>query len=512
MYPTFKVDFTGTINRRDLPSRVKPGQVLNRENMVVVGSGKERLNKKLPGSSRFTATTNGTRYTWGIRYYSKALKRHTFAFNNGVLYHIDDNGNESAKVSTFLATAYPCAENVRVSDNDNLYFAAGDGTGLYEYDGNNSQQFTKVNGFTLNPVGMLSYLDRMVYFEEDSEDLIISANLDPTDVTDATDAVLITIGAKRGSKIQQIAILNETLYIFKTDSIWVLNGRSPSEFSVREVHSKLGVGARRSVQTVETGIIFLGSDFEFHSFAGTVASTKLLSYDLAIAGDYTKDLPPLINRSKVESICSTYHNHLYRCSFVESGEVQNNLEYIFNTINETDAISRGNNVSCYIVWDRTPDGNELLTGKSDLGRLMRQNIGLNWDNDSEASTMPVKLQSAFVGDSNRNKRFLTAWGTFGVFGAEPLNIGYQVDSRAATSDARTDDWIIRGETKSLTSFVTISSQAAITSRVKLKHSGSMGQTISFYIDTNKQNLDFSMDSIEVEAIVKQSKRSQRVGL
>lgn len=504
---------TGRINRRDLPNEIADDQALIRENFIVIGAGKAKRLKKHPGSDRLNATAVSTSpFVWGTRYYSKISDRHTFGFSGGKIYFIDDNGNSQSAQTGFSSIAYPCSTQFRVSEQDVLYFSEGISTGMYSYDGNTSYTFKKEVGVSLNFVGMLAHLDRNFAFEEDSDFLYFSKNLEPTNFTDSTDAGQIQIGPERGAKIQAIAILNETIYIFKTDSIWVLTGNTPSSFSVQKVSPVLGVAARRSVQNTEAGIIFLGSDFEFYSFGGTIESIKLLSYDLAVGGDFTKDLVPIINRDRMPQVSSVYHNHIYRCSIVENGEVVNNLEYCFNTINETDFITRGNNVACYFVWNRLPDKQELLTGRADNGYIMYQYRGLNWDNDDTTSTMPIKIQTKFIGsDGPYNMRCRRVWLNSGVLGASDILIQTLVDCRIAQSDATGDTFKTYGEYKGMTNLLRTASQRAITSRNIPRHANAKGQNISFFIDENIRNRDLEFSSFQAEMLLKNRKKNHKVG-
>ena len=506
----------GRINRRDLPHLIGDTEVLSRENMMVIGNGDDKRNRKVSGADRFSDTDTGTSYIWGHRMYMKGEQRKTFAFNSGIIYHISDNGVETSAQTGFISNPHtsPCSEVMRVSGNDILFFSEGVDTGMYSHDGNIENTFTKETGVSLNFVGMLSHLDRMFGFEEDSEDLYFSKNLDPVNFTDATDAGVISIGAKRGSKIMAIALLYGTIYIFKQDSIWRLTGRTPSEFAVEEVHPYLGCAGRRSVANTDNGIIFLGSDFEFYFFGGTIANTIILSYKLAIGGDLTKNLESIINKNKPENVVAIYHNKLYRCSFTETGHVTNNLEYCFNTVNETDFLTRGFNISCYIKWDRHPDKDELLTGRTDLGRLMKHNLGLNLDNGASSPSMLFKLQTKFIGSSElRNTRFKRAYINFGVLGAEKLRMYYFLDCRNAREDAVSDQWVTRGETKALSPTLSISAQSAISSRINLQYGNSKGQNISFMIDHEGRDIDLEIASISVEAITKSTpKLSEKVGV
>src|SRR3990167_4520678 len=505
---------TGLMNRRDLVTRIGDDQVLTRENFRVIGL-KDKRNKKIPGSDRYNTTSVGSDpVVWMFRYYTKLLKRKNFFFSGGGLYHIDDSGNTTLIIGTFNPEAYPCAVEVRVSDNDTLLFSEGVDTGMYSHDGNDAQNFAKENAVTLNFVGMISHLDRVFAFEEDSEELHYSKNLEFTNYTDSTDAGTIIIGAKRGSKIQQIIVHNETIYIFKTDSIWVLEGDSPSNFVVREVHPYMGLAARRSL--VSTGTVLIGymSDYEVYSFGGTVDSMKLLSYNIALGGDLTKDLVPIVNRDRVDQINAEYHNGLYRMAFTLSGETQNKWEYCFDTTNSTDFFTKDNNVSSYLKYIRYPDKNELVTGRSDVGRLMHQNRGINFDNQDTALAMHFKIQTKFVGlgEEPRNFRVKKVWIEFGALGTLPMPVKYYLDTRHAASDVRSDSFTTKGEQKSVTSFIKVNAQSAFTSRQVLKWGGAKGQNISLAIDEQIRDVDLEFSTMRAEVITKNLKRSEKVGV
>jgi len=506
--------FDGRMNRRDLPTKLRSGEVINRENFEVIGIGESKRNRKVSGASRFSDTDTGTFYSWGTRYYTRSGGsdvRKTFAFNNGKIYHISDNGAETELIGIFSQTARPCSEVMRVSANDVLFFSEGINTGLYSHDGNVANNFSHETSVSLNFVDMVSHLDRLFGIEENSEDVNFSKNLEPTNFTDSTDAGLFTVGAKRSSKNQKLVILNETLFILKQDSIWRLSGRSTSDFELREVVSHIGCAARGSVQQTDNGIIFLGSDYEFYFFGGTADSLKLLSYNIAIGGDLTRNLPPIINQNMMENIVSEYHDKVYRCSFTETNHVTNNMEYCFSTANETDWFTRDFNISCYIRWDRHPDKHELFTGRTDVGYLMKMNQGLNNDNDASSPNMNFVLQTQFLGSTEpENIRFKRAHITFGVLGAEPIKIFYALDARLQRSNFKDSEWITRGETSGTSPFQ-VSAQRVVTSRVNLKYGGGKGQNIGFLIDHQGRDIDFEMHSIDLEVVgPKGMKISQKV--
>lgn len=508
MIQEIEIEIGGNINRRDPRDKLKSGDVLERENFYVVGNDKKQ-NIKIPGSDRLTGNATGTSFTWLARYYSGKTAK-LFGFNNGSIYHIEPLGATTQKVGSLNVFAKPKSEIMKVSSNNVMYFVDGF-NGMYSHDGNVGHDWNKETSVSLNFVWIISHLDRMWGVEEDSEDLYFSKNLTPTDYTDATDAGVITIGAKRGAKIQALFLLNETLYILKEDSWFVLEGRTPETFNVREISGVPGSPCRHSAINTEQGqIIYLDQDYEFRSFNG-VTST-ILSYNLAFGGDFTKNLGAIINKNRVDQCVATFHNHLYRCSFCEAGETVNKMEYIFNTINLTDGFTRGNNVSSYCVWDKYPDKGELITGRSDTGLVMYQYRGLNWDNNSANPAMPYKLKSAFVSSAIRNTRFRNFWGILNVLGADDIGVISQVDTRLADSDESTTNIKSQGETKGMTNLLRINNQSSITSRGNIPWSNGRGQNISLALDGNANNMDISVTSFVVEAIIKHKKRNRHVGV
>lgn len=504
---------TGKIDRRSKIDEMDEDAVMSRENLAIIGTKNKKI-KKIPGSDRYNSSNFNTfPSTWAVRYYTKANLRKNFFFSQGSLNLIDDQGNVTALMpNAFLPSAYPCSFEMRVSGGDILFFSEGYNTGMYSYDGNANNQFNKEPSVTLNPVGMVNWLDRAWVFEEDSEVLNFSVNLNPVNFTDATDAGAIVIGAKRGSKIQQIIVFNEVLYVFKTDSVWVIRGRTPSDFAVYQVVDGLGLAARRSLINTDNAIMGLMSDYEVHSFQSSVFDTTLLTYDLALGGDLTKDLIPIINRDRMEQVCAVYHNLIYRLSFVENGDTVNKMEYCYSKSNGMEWITRGANISCYLKYDRFPDYPELITGRSDDGFLMYQYRGLNWDNQAANPTMPIKMQTKFYGlKQARNMRVKRFWLNGTVLGARDLNVNMYIDGRNALSDATTDSFNTLGEEKNITNNVRIVSQAIFTSRMIPKHNNSNCQNFSLEINENINNRDLEFSSVEAEIIVKSLKRSIKVG-
>jgi hypothetical protein len=68
------------------------------------------------------------------------------------------------------------------------------------------------------------------------------------------------VGQSGGDVCISMCVFNDDLYIFKTQSIWVLSGDGPSTWSVRNVHPSLGCVGRGTVLVHGGMIYFLGQD------------------------------------------------------------------------------------------------------------------------------------------------------------------------------------------------------------------------------------------------------------
>ena len=268
------------------------------------------------------------------------------------------------------------------------------------------------------------------------------------------------------------------------------------------------------MKKVEGVLVGLWSDFEVWGFGGGQESMECLSYNIALSGDQTKDIRALINKDRMAQVCATYHNFLYRLSFTESGETQNNLEWCYNTVNKTDFLTRGNKIASYLNYGGPPDKNELLTGRSDAGIIMYQyDKNLDYDNDASGATMSIKTKTKFVGlDSARNFRVRRMWLNSGVLGGGQIGIKTYIDARNAPSDSTSEQMDIFGESKSPITLMKIASQDAITSRQIPRHNNAKCQNIAFEIDENISNRDFQFSSFEIEVVQKNLKRSRHVAV
>ena len=104
------------------------------------------------------------------------------------------------------------------------------------------------------------------------------------------------------------------------------------------------------------------------------------------------------------------------------------------------------------------------------------------------------------------------WLNSGVLGARVMPIRTYIDGRNAASDSTSEDMDVFGESKAIGSFISLSSQDALTSRSIPRHANSKCRNFALEIDEEVNNRDFEMESFQVEAITKQLKRSRFVGV
>lgn len=144
---------------------------------------------------------------------------------------------------------------------------------------------------------------------------------------------------------------------------------------------------------------------------------------------------------------------------------------------------------------------------------MYQYRGLNWDNQDAASKMAFSFQTKFIGlDEARNLRVRKVWLNCGTLWSQPVPIYTLLDSRTKIADATSDEYVQKGETKTLIGTITISAQDSISSRGIPRHANSKGQNCSFFVSENRRDFDLEVYSIEVSIIQKNQKKNYRVGV
>ena|SRR3990167_4229574 len=259
---------TEGVNLVDPPWKLQPGKVRRSIN-IIMRNGKA---EKTRGTTRLTPTAVFTDQPvpWVRRYYGRQADgtdiKKTHFFSNGRIYVVNDvNGATTQVVSGLVSDARPTSEVMQISGNSVEYVFSGNDR-PYFYDGNAGDTWYR-SAITQEVVQGVAWLDRLWQFTDKSSTLRYSVTLEPENLT-GTDAGEITIGNEKDSYIVGLVVYRDTLFIFKTQSIWYIEGRVPARFEVRRADSYVGCVSRNSIITVEDLVFFVGSDGHMYFFNG----------------------------------------------------------------------------------------------------------------------------------------------------------------------------------------------------------------------------------------------------
>lgn len=498
---------TEGLNRVFPPHLIRPGQVSDSLNLVPMFG---RI-KKVGGTTRYnTESANSSPTTWVHRYYSRRADgsetKKVFSYAGDSIYVGNDvAGTLTSVESGFNTGTFPSSEVMQVSGNSILFFFNEGLDVPYTYDGNDGNVWNK-SSITQKFVDGVSHLDRLWAFTKSSSTLYFSKTLFPENFDDSTDAGIITIGEEKSEIIEGLIVYGEFLYIFKTKSIWRLQGSTPSTFEVKKVHPFLGLKARRSLINVQSALMFLGNDDELYSFNGTQPGTKNVTVDL--------DFSVMMNRNKSDKVCGVFHDNMARFSYerAEQGPNYNDDEIIFNSLEANDqglpkwGQTRGSRISCYSVWNDQGDDNELVTGRSDEGIIMYHNRTKNYDD----TAMLIRMKTRDIMFAPNRNALIEEYHLI----AEPKG-NYSVDfktylnGRIGTNS--NDPFNLKGETVGL-GFISISNQVRMNERIVPDVNYRRGNSVAVQIQDDTLNQDFELYSITIGVRSRERIISQDVGV
>jgi len=474
---------------------------------------RDKRIKKIGGTEAYNITALAGAIPWVTRSYHKrgdgTFRKVKFCFSDGAIYYGDDvAGTLTAARSGFLVTAIPMHATIQVSGNSVMYFFSGENE-VVKYDGNGSFTFedTTLNadlGRTIESA--VVHLDRMVYVSKNSSFLAMSTPFLPEDLT--TDGIDVIVGQETDSVIRRVVVgANETLYIFKNQSIWQLYGRTPSTFEFRRVTDKYGLAAKRGICAVGGGFIFL-DEFtkELHFFGGTESSIRPLTED-------SIRLREILDIGQIDKVDMVVHDGLFRFAFKHVDDsIYQDRELIY-AINEPGpdgdpkwSMSKGAKILSYSTWKEQGDNHELVTGRSDTGKLMYHNRGGKFD--TEAIETQFRTAEIVVSEDKvvRFKGFYVK----GKPSSRNVNVlfKYFLNGRYATYGGSNLDAF--GEYRQVGSIL-ISTQSIFNNRIIPYHAQSLGNSISFEIYDNTKDLDLEFYSIGFDAVPRYPIKNKLVG-
>ena len=411
--PDFTYPLNGGLNLVDTSTKTDNADFRKLQNFI----SRHKQVEAFPGSQRYNTTALSKPPTWATRYYgitaSGERVKKAFCFSDGAIYAGNDVTGALTSVQSGFSTKNPQPDSItlQVGDRSRLYFFSGNDIPYY-HDGDAGNTWyksgmLKSDGTSYKPVQGEEHLQRLFTFEANSSDLLYSKTADYENLTDSSDAGLIVIRKIEDSVIRRVVLLGDYLFIFKSDSIHVLEGRTPTTFRMTMITDKFGLAGKNAIYKVGTAYVFVNShDNEVYSFGGTEQSIKLMSRKLGFA--------KILNHTKTDRICMTEHDNLCRISFWHREQLPGNMYNSFEAVFPTDemgqegpkwCLSKGANISCYSRWDEQGE-DTLVTGRSDVGCLMYHYRGHNWD------TTPMEYQMRLadsVADEGMNVRVDDIW-------------------------------------------------------------------------------------------------------
>jgi len=265
----------------------------------------------------------------------------------------------------------------QVSGNSILFLFTGQDKPR-KYDGNGSYAWE--NTILDDSIFMgVEFLDRAWYIKKNSSELDYSEAIKPETIEDT----LIIGNDKNSCNMAITKGAEDSFFIFKNNSIYQLLGSTPATFKIKLVIDKYGLSCKRALCAVGSGWIFQNTnDKELYFFGGTESSiTSLTEKEIR--------LREIINTTvdSLNNVCMTVHDGMFRFAFQhrESYNDINDSELVY-PINEPQAnglpywsLIRGTNVLSYSVWNQQGDNNELVTGRSDTGKLMYHGRSQDFD-------------------------------------------------------------------------------------------------------------------------------------
>src|SRR5690606_10771504 len=178
----------------------------------------------------------------------------------------------------------------------------------------------------------------------------------------------IDVGPGDGDQITGWAILLDSIAIFKENSIWLLQGDSPSNFTLRRVIQGTGAVSGDSLVFAKNTIGFLYRDgyYFFDGVRTQIASDKV-----------DKSFKALNQRQLALTTAVVWDNKVYLAA-PEGNANYNNVVLVFDLLRVAWTVYRGINAASWVIWRRYNE-DVLLFGDSTKGQVYEAEIGYNDD-------------------------------------------------------------------------------------------------------------------------------------
>jgi len=312
-------------------------------------------------------------------YKSDSTKQLLFASNSG-LYKYDNAGGST--VLTGSPTTFTPNLGWSFDEyNDSVY--AGNGTDpLIQYNGTTysiansaiTPQFVKINK---NRVYCANKNSSTLYFSDAGNPNSFPANN------------FIQINTNDGQNITGIEVINDTLIIFKDDSIWVLTGdplgagniTTIGNLQLRRANSSVGCSAFRTIKKVGSAILFM-------HYSGIYVFQNNTS--VSISDGLNTTFQTAMNQSYISSAWAIYDNltNLYIMGYPSATSTTPDKAIVYNMISKTQTIWDHLPGSCATTYRFSGLNASIVMGDPNKGNIYQLNQGyadIAGDNGSATS-------------------------------------------------------------------------------------------------------------------------------
>jgi len=488
----------------------------DQKNQIVQNYIMRRLNDghpritKIPGTNPYNDTDINQPITWCERYYGRkedgTFIKKTFASAGTRLYVGDDVLRALNHVKTGLSNnTRPESTVVQVAGNSRMYFFNGNDLPIY-YEGNDAGTWTD-SSITLRFVQGVVKDDRLWAFESNTSTLYFSATLNPEDFS--TLGGSITIGNEKDSFIRRLSLIGNYLYIFKNDSIYVLRGNTKATYSVDIVNPSTGLIAQKALARVDNDLVFISQqDKQVYFFSGGYGLKK-------VSGEgHRLDFAKAVNQVKTDNIVCEWdrRNNIFRISYegFHARENYNNHESIFPTDQGAPdgklkwSTTYGARISCYSMWDRQGD-NTLVTGRSDIGKLMYHNRGQDWDGLPMETILKTQIISKDGINLQFNRIILKGKPSTGV-----ITVRYSLNDRTDEADRGSNNLADLGEEATIES-LSYKIQEKFLSPFPLLTGKNYGDSITFSIYDNTVNKEIELEYLLIDMTQRATVKTSLIG-
>jgi hypothetical protein len=231
----------------------------------------------------------------------------------------------------------------------------------------------------------------------------------------------IDIGKGDGDKITGFGVLLDNLVIFKTNSIWVLQGDSPSNFVLRKVVDGYGSVSQTSITNVKETLTAFTKDgaLFFDGVRSALASEKI-----------EKTIKNL-NKSYLSLASAVFFDNKLYIAVPEGDSMKNNLVLVFDTLRTAWTLYRGIPVSEWVVW-RKYNQDILLFGSSETGQVYEFGVGYSDDGNPIEAYFVTKHFDFGVIEQKKLVRSLIAATSSQVSADTQFSISFFKDQESET--------------------------------------------------------------------------------